>query len=647
MDASSYSKMQDLEISSDEETPVCALSFTGLCKVPTVTLKNGSKLKGKVQSNGVRIFKNIPYAEAPIGKLRFAPPQEKKAWSGVLDCSGKEGPVAMQLGISVPLFVDIFIKRSGFAAINTWLLRKLMKFMPITPGTEDESCLNLRIVAPPRGGELKPVMVWIHGGDHQDGSPIDDPYMGDALAKMGMVVVYIGYRLNVFGYFAHPELSAETPRGEIPWGGDAGVRDQIHALKWVQGNIAGFGGDPNNVTIFGESAGGESVAHLMCTPASAGLFHKAIAQSPSCVGKHLHRKQSMGPIRSAEDQGVSFATSAVGPAPGQLERLRMLPATELLRLYKEWNLNEAAKPDGDNGFSVVVGSKRYPAMIPESHYNIFSQGKQHQVPLIIGTNANEGSILGEFIADIVPARTVNFLNPMPCGEAASAQKAYTPQTAQRLQQLYPGLDGSGGDEQKSKAEEDIMGDLMFSRYAYMLATLHSSVQPTYYYEFQRQPQVANQSVGAAHTSELFFVHGTASPADSFDAVDLALGEAMRSYWTGFASTGNPNVEGLSEWEELNNARPEWMEFDRNSIAMGPVSKKAKFEALLEPLRVQLFAFEDQQVRASLFKAWCITKDEEGATGADKMADPEMRSIASRPTLMNAAYNATTASSGAS
>eukprot|EP00933_Yihiella_yeosuensis_P012473 TRINITY_DN12114_c0_g1_i1.p1 TRINITY_DN12114_c0_g1~~TRINITY_DN12114_c0_g1_i1.p1 ORF type:complete len:627 (+),score=134.90 TRINITY_DN12114_c0_g1_i1:93-1973(+) len=588
---------------------VCPCGCMEVPEVPIVTLKNGSKLKGQAQSNGVQSFKNIPYAEAPVGQLRFQPPQAKKAWSGVRDCSGSHGPVAMQLGIAVPLFVDVYIKRLGFGAMNTWLLRQMMKLKPITPGTEDEDCLNLRIVAPRRGGQhqLKPVMVWFHGGDHQDGSAIDDTHRGDTLAEAGMVVVYITYRLNVFGFFAHPELSVETPRGEVPWGGDAGVRDQILALKWIQENISAFGGDPENVTIFGESAGGESVVHLMCTPASEGLFHKAIAQSPGCIGKLIHRKQSMGPIRSAEDQGESFATYAVGPQCAQLDRLRMLSAKKLQRLYREWKTQEASKLDGDNGFSVVVGSKRHPALIPESHCNIFAQGKQHKVPLLIGNNANEGSILFELVNETVPTETRSFLNPMPCIGAAAVPSevdAYAPQTAKKLLQLYAGLDGSCGNEQKVKAMEDAMGDLMFSRYTYLLATAHSAVQPTYYYDFQRQPHSPNQTVGAALSSELWFVHGTSSPADSFDDADLALGKAMRKYWTRFASSGDPSPEadGLPKWEALTSTSPAWMELNRNSLAMRPIPKIAKFEALLEPLRLQLRAYDDEKVRASLWKA---------------------------------------------
>lgn len=592
---------------------------------PLITLANGSQLIGRVNQNGIRTFGNIPYAEPPVGSLRFKPPQKKEPWAGVRDCSGGPGKAAMQSEVGLSDYLLSMVQRSGFSKPRTALLKTLVKWGPLTL-PQDEDCLSLSICAPPDVGKPMPVMVWIHGGDFQDGSSsqfVTDSY---ALAEQGVAVVYINYRLNVFGYFAHPELSAETPDGDVPWGGDAGTRDQITALRWIQENIAAFGGDPNNVTIFGESAGGESVLHLMSAPSAEGLFHKAIAQSPSCLGKFVQRCRSLGPIKSAEQQGIDFATQAVGPEPGQLARLRQLSAKELQTAQQKLRLDQAKKSADGIAFYPCIGTESHAAIVAESPYSMFIKQKQHQVPLLIGINANEGSLLPVLVEKFIPASLQSFLHPVP--PACLDRQDLPPSFGQVLQEHYPGLNSSPGSDEYSKTMEEIIGDYMFGRYAYLLATTHSGIAPSYLYYFKRVPNRAGQTVGATHAAEIGFVHGSELFFDPQDGPDRELARVMQRYWSSFASFGNPNGLGGPLWEPLATnslLQREWMVLDRcRQPCMMQIHKEAEYELLLKPLRQQLHDLNNPQMLESAAKA---TKK--------APTDDHIRS----PMLMTAAYAA--------
>eukprot|EP00928_Gymnodinium_smaydae_P081395 TRINITY_DN64930_c0_g1_i1.p1 TRINITY_DN64930_c0_g1~~TRINITY_DN64930_c0_g1_i1.p1 ORF type:complete len:583 (-),score=78.81 TRINITY_DN64930_c0_g1_i1:255-2003(-) len=554
---------------------------------PIVQLPDGSRVEGKAEKDGTRSFHGIPYAEPPVGDLRFRPPIAKKAWENILDCTGKRPTlVAMQYAPFLPNFVGQTVRKLGMSRLAQGLVLGMLKLIPLT-GPDGEDCLHLRISTPgTKDGSLRPVMVWIHGGDHQAGSGSDDIFKGNVLSKEGnVVVVYINYRLNIFGYFAHPELSAETPTGDVPWGGDAGVRDQLLALHWVQKNIKAFGGDPANVTIFGESAGGESVMHLLSAPSARGLFHKAIAQSPNCGVKFLFRKQKFGGLaKSAEDFGLAYATRMVGPEPGQLERMRKLPAKQLQKAYEELSRDDLC------GFYVCVGNATDKnAIIPDNVYSVFSKGLQHQVPLLLGYNADEGSVIAPMLQDANKAMC-GFLIPMPTEKAAWTKEdvmKFSPQAASRLSQLYPGLDGARGDKEFDASLCDIVGDHLFGRSVWFYGASHKAA-PAFMYFFKRVPRNPGQTLGAAHAAELRFVHGGESPFDGMDEDDKALGRGMRECWTSFAATGRPVSETLGgTWEPFKLASPTWMEFDtcgRHGSKSVPKATVEKMELLLEPLK---------------------------------------------------------------
>ena len=286
------------------------------------------KLEGKWNvKDKIAIYKGIPYAQAPVGDLRWKAPVKLNPWEGVRSAQ-KYGPVAWQRGTEFLIFFNALIDGQGWGKIKVWLIKTLFRFAP--KPKESEDCLYLNIRTPSIDPKSKlPVMVWIHGGDHQDGSSIDPYYVGNAIPKEGIVYVSINYRLGLMGNLAHPELSAESPHGVS---GNYGTLDQIAALEWVQEHISAFGGDANKVTIFGESAGGESVAHMMTSPLAQGLFHKAIMQSPANGGQMIHLSQKFINYPTAEEQGQSFAQILGLTKENQIEKLRNMSAKDIQKV---------------------------------------------------------------------------------------------------------------------------------------------------------------------------------------------------------------------------------------------------------------------------------------------------------------------------
>ncbi|MEM9776551.1 MAG: carboxylesterase family protein [Chloroflexota bacterium] len=294
---------------------------------PTVVIKSG-RLEG-LTKKGVHIFKGIPYAKPPVGNLRWRPPQPVDKWTGTFKAH-KFGAIAMQRQMEMADFVHNLVRGQGFGRVKQWAFLTVMKLLRLN---ESEDCLWLNVRTPDlKPDEKLPVMVFIHGGAHQDGGSHEPLYDGNALPQKDVVLVTINYRLGLFGFMAHPDLSTESEHGVS---GNYGMLDQILALKWVRENIAQFGGDRNNVTIFGESAGGESVIQLYCSPEAHGLFHKAIAQSPASGGQFSFLKKPFKWHKSSEQYGIDFANRAGATGPNQVQQLRKMTAEELQKIVKE------------------------------------------------------------------------------------------------------------------------------------------------------------------------------------------------------------------------------------------------------------------------------------------------------------------------
>jgi len=540
---------------------------------PIVSISQGS-LKGKWKDKDqVAIFKGIPYAKPPVGDLRWKAPQPVEAWTN-LRSAKKHAPIAMQRGTELAIFLGALIEGQGWGRLKTWLVKSLLHIVPKPKESEDCLYLNIRTPKPDSSAKL-PVMVWIHGGDHQDGSAIEPFYTGNAIPKEGIVYVTINYRLGLMGYFAHPELKAESPEGVC---GNYGTLDQIAALQWVQDNIHAFGGDPNNVTIFGESAGGESVAHMMTSPLAKGLFHKAIMQSPANGGQMIHMSRKFLNYASAEAYGLAFAKIAGVQGEDQLKQLRSMPANKIQKIASDQSQSGSFYP-------IIDGY-----VLPKSPFSAFQLGTQNKVPLLIGSNAHEGTL----IYPLIPA-------PLPEYHYADMKEDVLPGFMQkefgedldRLLELYPGLIRREVDE-----EARFLGHAMFGSKARFYAEQAALNGPAaYYYMFTRVPPSSSQTAGAFHAAELSFVHGTSTPILPLDEKDKVLSAHMIKYWTRFAKTGNPNGEGSPQWSEFDPEYPQWMNLGIADMGMKEVDIEENYQILNRRTRRLVEAMEKLKAKA--------------------------------------------------
>lgn len=481
---------------------------------PIIELKNG-KLQG-VSVNGMQSFKNIPYATPPVRELRWRPPQPAKDWEGVRDAShfGQACPQPMVTGLNSEL----------------------------VPGNED--CLKLNVYTPTDAKKL-PVMVWFHGGGLIEGSASEPYYQPIGLIKEGVVVVTVDFRIGKLGFFAPKVLAEEANRNDEPVG-NYGTMDQIHSLKWVRDNIAAFGGDPNNVTIFGQSAGGRSVTWLMTSPASKGLFHKAIAQSAQQLPMRDQTRETFG-MAPEEEIDARFMQSL---GVTTLQELRALPADKLLMTPTEFR-------DGEFGGSFVDGQIIVGNSIP-----LFAAGKQHKVPFMIGTNAWDASY---------------FMLGAPPLAAYLKKTGENPKTIEKLYAAF---------KDKCALTAEIMADGWYRGAVKLLADSANKSAPAYAYNYAYLTRTIRPAlVGPGHTFELPYVFGalnTVLPAPAKmqsgadrckrinqaladmqkkatwsrywfpttnpdDKEDQSISEQLAKSWTTFARTGNPNYDSQEIW----------------------------------------------------------------------------------------------------
>lgn len=459
---------------------------------PIVTV-SGGQVRGQALADGMTVFKGIPFAAAPVGKLRWHATMPVVPWTGVRDAIDYGAPCAQ--------------RDSGWNHNSASIA--------------SEDCLFVNVWNPgSSGSELKPVMVYIHGGGNSGGSTlglggIEPSFDGADLASNGVVVVTISYRLGVFGFFAHPELTQESPNHSS---GNYALLDQIAALEWVRDNIRQFGGDPNNVTIFGQSAGAHDIGLLMTSPLAAGLYQKAIAES----GTVVIDGRITPPLHDMEASGKAIASNMGAPADGQIEFLRGLPVAAVLE----------GTPRGRGSFPLAPEPIIDGYVIPVLPATVFIDGKEAPVPLLIGNTARERRL-----ADTV--------------DAATAVREFYGPLAQRAMELY-GFDAKSPPSGDTAAQGDNRAlwstDTNFRCGAVMIAGLHRNVAPTWEYEFSH----AYEPRGAAHSWELRYVFGNLLP-DSSQPVDAAVSALTQAYWVNFARTGNPNGASLPAWPQLDAA----------------------------------------------------------------------------------------------
>ena len=467
---------------------------------------------------GVVAFKGIPFAAPPVGDLRWRPPAAVVPWEGVRD-AGEAGAICVQ---------------GGGQGVD-----------------QSEDCLFLNVWAPAETGEPRPVLYWIHGGGYTGGSGSTSIYDGARLAAEGAVVVTVNYRLNVFGFLAHPALSAESPHGAS---GNYGLLDMVAGLEWVRDNIAAFGGDPGRVTIFGESAGGGAVMSVMLMPQSEGLFHGAIAQSNWIHGWDRPLAGDAGDLTPAEAQGTAVA-AALGA--GDLDPETALAA---MRAASAGDVLAATGTGAGSPF-LRTGHVWAPNVdgwtIPDDPLAMYAEGRQHPVPLVVGMNGNEGSLM-----------TRGFSTDGPEAFAAHVESVYPDDFAADLVAHYDATT-----ETVREGFDYLVHDLYFAGPVRAHARHQSAVAPVWMYHFTRVPPTPwGEAMGAHHAAELVYVFGTLttsdepgerplglSPLGDFTEVDTGLSETMRAYWIRFAATGDPNEPGLPAWPAWDAASDRYLE----------------------------------------------------------------------------------------
>ena len=504
----------------------------GLCCMLTITTsaqKNNSFAvqaqteNGVIEGNydvatGLQMYFGVPFAKPPVGDLRWKAPQPPDNWAGVLETK-KFGPRAVQ----APVFGDMNFRSDGLS----------------------EDCLYLNVWTPAKRNTAGlPVLVYFYGGGFVAGDGSEPRYDGAAMAKKGIVAVTVNYRLNIFGFFAHPELSAESPYKGC---GNYGLLDQNAALKWVQKNIAAFGGDPKKVTIAGESAGSISVSAQMASPLSKNLIAGAIGESGAGINPTL----APIPLADAEKNGLEFAQKAGYPT---LAELRALSTREVYEIYTE---------SGRFGFPTVIDGYFYPKTIPE----IFNAGDQAQVPLLLGWNSAE-----------IPGMA--FMQGMPYNEENYVKKvkeAY-PADYEQVLKLYP----HGSDKEIEWSATALASDRFIAYSTWKWFDLHrkNSSQPVYRYLYSKlRPPLVDQTlapglaggtvkrddsappmpqpIGAPHACEIEYCMGNLPLVREYAWTpdDYKVSETMQNFFANFIKTGNPNGAGLPEWPAAKSADP--------------------------------------------------------------------------------------------
>lgn len=483
-----------------------ALAFLSLCSTAAIAqIQTQSGQVSGVSENGVLVFKGIPFAAPPVGDLRWREPQPPAPWSGV-KAADQFSPICMQPG-------------------------RYPDDAPPEPQSED--CLYLNIWLPPGAHETPlPVMVWIYGGGLLNGSASTPLYAGDELAKRGVIVVTTNYRLGALGFLAHPELTRESAHASS---GNYGLLDQIAALNWVQKNISAFGGDPANVTVFGQSSGAISISVLTSSPLAKGLFTRVIAQSGG-----LFEPLDIAPefsLKGAQEVGERFAASFNAPT---LAALRAVPAADIVaaRLGPQPNIDDY--------------------VLKETVYDAYAVGRVNDVDVLVGSTEEEGlyffadrkvgaANLHDVLKEDFPPIIVSTVGPSAVTDDAAAKTAFVA----------------------------FESDMRFGWDMWAWAKLHAQLGRRKAY-FYRYAYTAPGEEGAAHGAELRYVFNHLGPTPT--PGDTRLAETIGAYWTNFAKTGDPNGAGLPQWPTFTRDNQN-AQFLAPEIASKPLPNEASLTAI--------------------------------------------------------------------
>ena len=471
---------------------------------PRVTLEAGVLEGTRFDDHGGVAFLGVPYAAPPVGELRWKAPEPVKKWTGTREAK-QYGPAAPQLP-------------AGWLPYIGW----------------SEDCLYLNIWTSRFVPDAKlPVIVFFHGGSNKAGYSQLTP-LGPALSRFGVVVVTANYRLGPFGFFAHPALTAES---EHHSSGNYGLLDQLQALSWVRDNISRFGGDPNRVTVMGQSAGAVDICLLMASPLARGLFQGAILESgegQSVLNEDIRSAIPYNSISSTGEASGERLANDLGIAGGvdTLAKLRSLPADKILA---------ACQHDHGLSFDAIVDGW----VIPEQPAKIFAEGKQFNIPVLVGSNADEATVFGH-------------AGPKTLAEYRIYLNQDTGRFADQEFEAYPARSDAAVPEQYLKLENDLFG---YGAFSLAQATTRLG-EAAYLYQFTFAEKGKRANLGAYHGEELKFLSNS-FPADwEHDGAEENLGRTMLLYWTQFAKTGDPNFEGLPQWPAYDLREDQYLELGR-------------------------------------------------------------------------------------
>lgn len=489
-----------------------SLSISLFGQSVVVKTTNGKVAGGQNIDKTVQIFKGIPFAKPPLGNLRWQAPQPPSNWSGIKQCT--------QFGAS-----PIQNKPQPFYC---WSAEFIAQPEPL-----NEDCLYLNIWKPTGiSQEKKAVLVWIYGGGLSSGSANCAIYDGEEMAKKGILFVSINYRVGVLGFMAHQELSSQLPHHVS---GNYGILDQIEALRWVQKNIAAFGGDRNNITIAGQSAGAFSVNALIASPLAKGLFHKAIAQSGGLLSNKLSQS-----LENSEKQGQLFMQKA---GARTIDELRKMSANDLQTLSNNQSFGQ---------FGLTLDGY----LLPKNLNEHFEKGLQNQVPTMTGWVAGDGDFLGNSNTTLEDYKK-------------EAQSQYGPRANDFLSIF---LAQNDDDVKTMKKKLTMLGFAGLP--SHLLASFNT--QPTYLYYFNHVPVEKSgfPNYGAFHTSEVPFSLHTLHKWDRpWRNADKLVEGLMSSYWVNFAKTGNPNADGLPNWSSYNKQLGNMLMINENTHLQPSLFKK--------------------------------------------------------------------------
>jgi para-nitrobenzyl esterase len=507
-------------------SPGCSTAQQG-APPPTVRRQLGSLKGTQFDSPQGAAFLGVPYARPPVGELRWRPPKPASSWTGTRRAT-EFGAVCPQLPA---------------------------KWLPYIAGNED--CLYLNVWTPQLSDQAKlPVIVFFHGGSNTAGYSQLTP-LGPALSPLGVVVVTANYRLGPLGFFAHPALTRESKHHSS---GNYGLLDQLQALRWVRENIVHFGGDPEKITVMGQSSGAVDICLLMASPLATGLFQAAILESGDCQG--TFNKDIRTPVRynlisgTAEATGERLATDlGIEDGPNALQKLRSVPADELLKAWSR---------DRQVHFDAIVDGW----VIPKQPAKIFVQGKQLRIPVLVGSNADEATVFGH-AAEKTVAQYQEYL------------MADTGKYAEQEFLIYPVAADADVPARRLQLENDTFASGAYS----MAQAMTRAGQKAYLYYFTYAETGKRAALGAYHGEELNFLSDS-FPSDWQHGQDgEKLGSAMRSYWTQFARTGNPNAPGLPRWAAFDPRTEQCFELGQK-IQVHPVAPQVQ---ALEQIMQQILA----------------------------------------------------------